>query len=219
MSNSKLNPHIHFIETKNALHTWVIISGWSFDGRVGIDLKGDSNILIISYYDPYELSSWCNAHLADYVKTPFSVLAFSLGALWLSHNPTFFMSALKRVFVGIRKHYGILVITPIKHALQENYLNCVKLFQRQCLSAFMRNQNMQLYDSTLLNPFVLDRGLTYLEEKVFNEDVIQPKDVIVHGMLDKIAPLKELDFIDQNQIILQKKMGHLCLLDLNTLVG
>ena len=49
MSNRKLNPHIHFIETKNALHTWVIIAGWSFDGRAGIDLNGDSNILIISY--------------------------------------------------------------------------------------------------------------------------------------------------------------------------
>lgn len=219
MSNRKLNPHIHFIETKNALHTWVIIAGWSFDGRAGIDLNGDSNILIISYYDPYELSSWFNAHFADYVKTPFSVLAFSLGALWLSHNSTFFMSALKRVFVGIRKHYGIHVISPIINALQENYLNCVKLFQRQCLSTFMRNQNMQLCDLSLLNPFVLDRGLMYLKEKGFNVDGIQPKDVIIHGMLDKIAPLKELDFIDQNQIILQKKMGHLCLIDLNVLAG
>ena len=45
MSNRKLNPHIHFIETKNALHTWVIIAGWSFDGRAGIDLNLVENTL------------------------------------------------------------------------------------------------------------------------------------------------------------------------------
>ena len=217
MSNLNSSVHIAYNQVKNATHTWVVIAGWSFDGRAGLEISSRSNTLIISYYDPFELASWCEENLDDYLTTPYSVLGFSLGALWLSHNQKLFSSALRRVFIGIRRSYTQDVISPVEAALQHNFRQCVAAFHNRCLSMGMRQNQMVLCDPEFITKPTLEKGLMYLKSFSFNTRIIRSTDSIIHGMLDKIAPFRELDFIDTNQLILKKKMGHLCLVSLDLL--
>jgi hypothetical protein len=213
MSNLK----VQYFESKEAVHTWIIFSGWSFNALAGITKQENYNCLCISDYDPFLLRDWCKKNLSNYLKTPYSVLGFSLGALWLSQNSDLFSDVKKCVFVGLRKSYSGSQIEPIKELLQADYVRCVRKFHNQCLSKAMQNNYIFRDDINHLNKEVLELGLTYLEQTPFNIDAIKPNTQVIHGGLDRVSPLKELDFITSSQLHIQKRMGHLCLIELDSL--
>lgn len=211
------NLNVDYFEGKDALHTWIIFSGWSFHALAGIAKLQNYNCLCISDYNPFLLRDWCENNISNYLKTPYSVLGFSLGALWVSQNSDLFIDAKNTVFVGLRKAYTETQIEPIKELLQADYASCVRSFQVQCLSKTMQSNYVFQDDINHLNKDILHQGLTYLVQTSFNVDSIKSNTQVIHGGLDRISPLKELDFISRSQLQIQKKMGHLCLVELDRL--
>ena len=215
MSLTNFKPYYQFIDNQ-ARHTWIIISGWALLGSFVIKPVKKSNILFISDYNPYLLSKNIEKYLCYYGIHNYSVMGFSLGALWLSHYLSYFTQAKHMVFSGVRSSYPSQPIQRLRIDLDLDKDKVLSSFWKDCRPPITNKKNfVKSHTEYSWQDERLLRGLDYLEKFKFHWPAPEKKILFFHGQLDRIAPLKEITKQNNYDFRVIKRQGHICLPDLD----
>tara|TARA_B100000427_G_scaffold133371_1_gene110975 strand:- start:11964 stop:12617 length:654 start_codon:yes stop_codon:yes gene_type:complete len=209
LNNSK--PNYHYLDN-HADHTWIILSGWATLGMFVVKPIKHSNMLFISDYNPYNLAETVDDWFKRYAITKFSIMGFSLGALWLSQSLNRFDQAKNIVFTGIRSSYTATQIATLKKGLEAGDASVLYSFWGNC-KAFFKNEDPFLRAHTQFewDYRCLLLGLQYLVTFSFEWPVSGTNITFFHGQLDRIAPLSELTLRENYDFRIIKRSGHICM--------
>ena len=182
----------------------VFISGWAFPCWA---FNSDSPTLGFHGYDPYSLHETIPSVLKQHCKTPYRVVGFSMGALWLSHHSGLFPDATEFVCVGARPGYSEQAISPLLASLSDSPEKTLRHFYSLCHRTPVPVE--PLLDWALTTSY-LDSGLAYLLERRLSVFDTKVPVRFVHGKWDRVAPLKELKrwLLDTDRLQVDDGAGH-----------
>ena len=91
----------------------LIISGWAIPGiSIANTITVPAKKIIVSNYNPYELLTDINTALAHFKVSRYSLVAYSLGALFVSHHLHQFTKSPEKVCLISSIYFMIPSISP-----------------------------------------------------------------------------------------------------------
>ncbi len=213
-----------FYCNNNTSHTVIVINGWGFPGESFQGIISDS-FLVISDYNPVTLSQYITEIFNRYSIKTYSVVGFSLGALWLSLNYSLFPHSKGFFFLSARPSFSQNAIRPIMSLLHRDKKACLTQFFQNCFSSSdLAEKYLTPFFSTSLLFNFLHEGLDFLQTYSFSPAIFEDPSIsycFIHGKRDRISPY--LPFLkwfkryhqDTSELISVKHSGHF--IQLNTL--
>jgi len=198
----------------------IIISGWAISAEALLDaIQVPNTVTVFSNYNPEFLIQDVNHFLSHFNKTNYDLVAFSLGALWLSVSINDLVIKPKNLcLAGIRFAYPHKIVQTMLTQLHTNKTELMRQFYQQCFSRKNQFDRFMLVNEPEVSSVVLEQGLHYLMNQSFDKAILPQVTTIIHGALDKIAPITDLS----DQVLLQpstkvlNRSGHFIFYDCNS---
>lgn len=180
----------------------VLLPGWATDNRIFKYVNLPYNYVLPEKFDIYGFESGILSFLEKNNFEKISMLGYSLGGFVAAEFAGKYPEKINSLFlIGIRKQYDAAQIRVIKKYINKNKKLYLRNFYKSC---FSNEKSFRKYDGLLFSDYCenlskeeLLIGLDYLAAARLNPEMLCdiPKIKIIHGALDKIAPIDETEQI------------------------
>lgn len=205
---------------RNYKDSAVLIPGWAFDYRIFDGINLSFNYLFPVDFSPFSFQEGLLGALRKNNIKKITLLGWSLGGFVAAKFASQYSDIIDEIIlISIRKRFGTEEITSTKDGLKKDKREFLHRFYIQCFSC---RKEMHWFRENLLEDYCERFSLEYLlgTLEYLGQAVMKPaflngvkKITIVHGELDRIAPIQEaLDIknvLPSAKFIVVRDSGHL----------